>query len=361
MHEPEEGALAGPMSGTVDPDFVTILQTYNDVTARLKRSHDTLMAEVARLREEVHEKNKQLAHRERLAALGEMAAGVAHEIRNPLGGIGLYSSLLERDLADRPVQCDIARRISAGVQNLEAIVRDILAFAGGAPPMMEPADARTIVDSALSQVSARIAAMETELFVDPRLAGLSVLCDSGQMERAIANLVLNAIDAADRRGPFNPGVAQRRGRVWIRFLGFSQGEWPADRQVRICVEDNGPGIPQEVIRRIFNPFFTTKHHGTGLGLAIVHRIIEAHGGHISAGERVGGGASFVLSLPVDPAIPMTGTPESPGKSGRSPAALEPGQAGKPGPLDVAVEQSERTGRVLRQRVARRMGRPAAPV
>ena len=104
---------------TAEPDLVTILQTYNDVTERLKRAHETLLAEVERLHDELHEKNRELQRRERLAALGEMAAGVAHEIRNPLGGIGLYASVLERDLIDRPGERDVARRISAGVQNLE--------------------------------------------------------------------------------------------------------------------------------------------------------------------------------------------------------------------------------------------------
>ena len=84
-----------------EADLATIIQTYNEVTERLKVSHELLRREACRLREELHEKNKELQRRERLAALGEMAAGVAHEIRNPLGGIGLYASLLERDLADR--------------------------------------------------------------------------------------------------------------------------------------------------------------------------------------------------------------------------------------------------------------------
>ena len=87
---------------TGEPDLAAVIQTYNEVTERLKVSHELLRREVCRLREELHQKNKELQRRERLAALGEMAAGVAHEIRNPLGGIGLYASLLERDLKDRP-------------------------------------------------------------------------------------------------------------------------------------------------------------------------------------------------------------------------------------------------------------------
>lgn len=272
-----------------DPDFVAILQTYNDVTARLKRSHETLLEEVQRLRDELSEKNKQLAHRERLAALGEMAAGVAHEIRNPLGGIGLYSSLLERDLMDRPAQQEIARKISAGVQTLEGIVRDILAFAGGAEPVLERASVRSVVNGALAQASARIESLGLQVEIDEALDQAEFWCDPGQIERALANLIFNAIDAAGADG-----------RIWIRRVPDPGIERGGRGLLHLAVEDDGPGLPLEAGRRIFHPFFTTKQNGTGLGLAIVHRIVESHMGRISAEPRQGGGASFVMSLPAGP-------------------------------------------------------------
>ncbi|MFH1110359.1 MAG: ATP-binding protein [Planctomycetota bacterium] len=267
---------------TAEPDLVTILQTYNDVTERLKRSHETLLDEVARLREELHEKNRELQRRERLAALGEMAAGVAHEIRNPLGGIGLYSSLLERDLVDRPAEREIARRISAGVQNLENIVRGVLSFAGDAEPRFADISLATVLESALLQTTPQASALEAYIDVDPRLAGVELWCDAGQVERALLNLLFNALDAAGSKG-----------RVWVRLGDRDE----PDGLVPVVVEDDGPGIALDCLQRVFNPFFTTKDHGTGLGLAIVHRIAEAHGGCVRAGNRVGGGARFVLSLP----------------------------------------------------------------
>jgi len=279
-----------------DPDFVAILRTYNDVTERLKRSHETLLAEVQSLGDELREKNKQLERRERLAALGEMAAGVAHEIRNPLGGIGLYASLLERDLADRPAQQEIARRISAGVQNLESIVRDILAFAGGAEPRFESTCLGAIVDAVVSQAAARIESGGIQLTVDGDLREERAHCDAGQIERALANLLFNAIDAAGEGG-----------QVWIRQERGRRERAGAGR-VAIVVEDNGPGVPAEIAGRIFNPFFTTKHLGTGLGLAIVHRIAEAHGGHVGVELRPGGGARFVLELPAAKGLSRDGVP-----------------------------------------------------
>jgi len=281
---------------TAEPDLVTILQSYNDVTVRLKHSHETLLAEVARLYDELHDKNRELQRRERLAALGEMAAGVAHEIRNPLGGIGLYASVLERDLVDRPGERDVARRISKGVQNLENIVRDILSFSGDGEPRLTHVRLADVLDSALSQTAPQASALEVVIRVEEPLAAVELWCDAGQVERALLNLIYNALDAAGSGGG-----------VWIRLgergLGSNpyaptlKGVGAADDLVSIVIEDDGPGIDPSCLQRVFNPFFTTKDHGTGLGLAIVHRIAEAHGGCVRAGNRVGGGARFVLSLP----------------------------------------------------------------
>lgn len=268
---------------TAEPDLVTILQTYNDVTERLKRSHETLLAEVARLHDELHEKDRELQRRERLAALGEMSAGMAHEIRNPLGGIGLYASLLERDLIDRPGERDVARRISAGVQNLENIVRDTLSFAGDGEPRLTRVLMANVLDSVLSQIAPQVSVLEVVIRVDSRLAAVELWCDAAQVERALLNLIYNALDAAGSGG-----------RVWVR-LG-ERGD--RDDLVPIVIEDDGPGIAPGCLQQVFNPFFTTKDHGTGLGLAIVHRIAEAHDGCVRAGNRVGGGARFVLSLPL---------------------------------------------------------------
>ncbi len=282
---------------TDQADLVTILRTYNEVAERLKRSHEALAAEVRRLREELNEKNRELQRRERLAALGEMAAGVAHEIRNPLGGIGLYASLLERDLADRPNQQEIARRISAGVQNAETIVRDILAFAGGAKLKIGRVLLENVVEAVLAQTAPQAKAHDITVEVDPRLAKLELFGDSGQIERALLNLIYNAIDAAGEGG-----------HVWVRAGGHAKSEGSTGERsgeesaggagrVPIIVEDDGPGIDPELRQRVFDPFFTTKDTGTGLGLAIVHGIAEAHGGSVTAGCRRGGGASLTLSLP----------------------------------------------------------------
>jgi signal transduction histidine kinase len=145
-----------------------------------------------------------------------------------------------------------------------------------------------LLEKPLEQARAKMESLHITVDVDPRLHDVEVCCDSSQMARAIGNLVFNAIDAIGEGG-----------NIWIRLAGLR------DDAVSVAVDDNGPGIDPSILHRIFNPFFTTKDCGTGLGLSIVHGIIEAHGGRVSAGQRTGGGASFVLTLPRDRASECT--------------------------------------------------------
>lgn len=263
-------------------DLAAILRTYNDVTERLKHSHDALAQEVCRLREKLHQQDKELQRRERLASLGQMAAGVAHEIRNPLGGIGLYASLLDRDLVDRPAERDIVRKLSAGIRNVESIVSDILAFAGDGEPNSRCVCLARVLEDTLAQTDPKAQALRVQVAVDPALLEVELFCDGAQIERALINLILNAVDAAGANG-----------QVYLR-LHLAGGN---DGLVGVAVEDNGPGVESEHQHRVFDPFFTTKDTGTGLGLAIVHRIAESNGGYVRVENRTGGGARFVLFVP----------------------------------------------------------------
>jgi len=270
-------------------DLGSIIRSYHEVTERLKQSHEMLSLEVFRLREQLDEKNKELARRERLAALGEMAAGVAHEIRNPLAGIELYVSLLESDLTDQPEQLELVRRIGSGVHNLEGIVNDTLSFAHGAEPTLLAVPFSEVVDRVVAQAQPRADAVSAQIEVDDRLRAVVLFCDASQIERALLNLVFNAIEAVGRGG----------------HVRIADGGRTADkRHTRIVVEDDGPGITADQLDKVFNPFYTTKDTGTGLGLAIVHRILEAHGGWIRAGNGKDGGAVFTMAVP----LPVESTP-----------------------------------------------------
>lgn len=268
-------------------DLLAIIGRYNDVTERLRHSHDALGREVCRLHQELQQKNKELQRKERLAALGEMAAGVAHEIRNPLGAIHLYASLLERDLSDRPLQLDLVQRLEVGIVNLESIVGDILAFAGDIEPRTGNVSLGEIMEHVLAQAQPQAQRRAVRIAVDGAAGSAVLCCDAAQIQRALVNLVVNAVEAVEKGG-----------HVWISAAASNDGrEAHGCGDCRILVSDDGPGVDPEHLHRVFNPFFTTKHTGTGLGLAIVHRIAEANGGSVCAENREGGGAVFVLTVP----------------------------------------------------------------
>ena len=262
-----------------------IIMAYSEVTEKLQQSHDQLTDTVRALRTELGEKNRLLERKNRLAALGEMAAGLAHEIRNPLGGIQLYASLLAHDVADRPESLQRVQKIAGGVRRLEALVGQVLSFSRELSANLEQIDLASVVDQAADLATSKLAEHCVTCHVEgPR--PLNVLVDPLLLGQAILNLILNAVEAME------PG--DHHGTVHVRYAGPSQAL--EVKQFTLEVADDGPGIPPGVLDRIFNPFFTTKESGTGLGLAIVHRVVEAHDGTILAGNRECGGARFEIRV-----------------------------------------------------------------
>lgn len=261
-------------------ELAGVLASYNDAAGRLKESHDTLQHEVRRLRTELAHKNRQLERRKRLAALGEMAAGLAHEIRNPLGGIQLYADLLRKDLGGQRRSVDIVDKIISGVRSLDCLVTEVLAMTHTVAPKTKPGDLAMAATAAIDLLADRIEARGVHLSC--RTAGpIQAVCDHDMIRRALLNVVRNAIDAAGCDGTVTVELFQKNHRAVIQ------------------VADDGPGVKADVADRIFNPFFTTKQEGTGLGLAIVHRIVEAHEGTITVGTSPLGGALFTIKLPID--------------------------------------------------------------
>ncbi|GMV96245.1 MAG: sensor histidine kinase [Phycisphaerae bacterium] len=273
--------LSDPMTQR-ERELGAIISAYNDVTEQLKAAHERLREEVHRLRDELARKNRQLRRRERLAALGELAAGVAHEIRNPLGGIRLLASLLEKDLKDRPEALRLTGKIVKGVGRLETIVNDILQFGRPVDPSPGPVSLEQVLRESVELAEARAEPTSVKITLACRLKDAELHTDGAMLQRAVLNLLLNAVDAA---------AGRPEPTVWLEARAGTIG------RVVISVSDNGPGIGADLMDRIFNPFFTTKDSGTGLGLAIVHRIAEALGGSVQAANRREGGAVFTLSLP----------------------------------------------------------------
>lgn len=258
-----------------------IIMAYSEVTERLQESHERLERTVAALREELGEKNRQLERRNRLAALGEMAAGMAHEIRNPLGGIQLYASMLAADVADRDESLQRVKKISAGVKRLEGLVSQVLQFAREIRPNFAPVNLGELVAQVMDWTQEAARGRDVRCEVDGP-DELMVRMDGLLMGQAVMNLVINAIQAC---GP--DGIVR---------VEYDRGERARASQFRLAVSDTGRGVDPAVMDRIFNPFFTTKEAGTGLGLAIVHRIIEAHDGTITARNQQRGGARFEIKV-----------------------------------------------------------------
>jgi len=277
-----------------------IITAYNDVTDRLKDAYERLQHEVRRLREELEQKNAELRRRERLAALGEMAAGLAHEVRNPLGAIALQASLLERDVADRPSAAGLVQRIRSGVRTLDGLVGDVLSFAQEGRIERGRVVAAALIEGVVATMQPVWNQRGTRVSIDCGPAGLSAWGDESKLAQVLMNLLTNATQASGTVG-----------RVELTARAAGEG-------VELAVSDDGPGIPPEHLERIFNPFFTTKSEGTGLGLSIAHRIVEAHGGRIAASNVAGAGARFTAWLPgAAPGVRMEDRPASPRQRGEA--------------------------------------------
>lgn len=280
-------------------DFAEFMRLFHEATGRLQETHAALAAQVERLQAELAEANERLRRSRSLAALGEMAAGIAHEIRNPLGAIALNAELLAEDVADRPEAAASVDKIRRAAGRLDRIVGDVLSFARDTRIHASATGAREILAMALADCEALLEGegVVHEVAIDGDCA---FVADGALLAQAVANLVRNAVEAMR-------GAPERRLRLSAARTRLRTADGRRREHVVLAVEDTGPGIPAEARERIFNPFFTTREEGTGLGLAIVHRIVDAHGGTTACGDaRFAApgrdpGARIELALPLEPA------------------------------------------------------------
>lgn len=289
MTGPVTGSAPGPAAGGMSADDLGgLMAAFNEVTARLQASHEALRGEVVRLTRELSDANEQVARSQRLAALGEMAAGIAHEVRNPLGSIRLYASMLEQDLAAVPGPRALAGKIGQAVRTVDAIVTDVLAFAREFRVRREPVEVAALFERVLEACAHEGTPGWKGVRVVREWRGCGpVSADPGLVQQALVNVVRNACEA----------MADRPGEAHTLTLSAHRCDEPA--ATVLGVRDTGPGVTPEVVERMFNPFFTTRGTGTGLGLAIVHRIVDAHGGRVEVRNNPPGegGACVEMVLP----------------------------------------------------------------
>jgi signal transduction histidine kinase len=297
MEIKERSATRPAMS---ESDLAEVLGAFNDVTAKLHAAHESLGAEVIRLRGELRAANEQIERSRRLAALGEMAAGIAHEIRNPLGSIRLYARMLSEDLKDRPTERSIAEKIAGATRGMDAVVTDVLAFSRETKAELKPVELEAVVAKAIDEcIACDREEQRGRAAVEVCIRGEAMVqADAGMLHRAVVNVVRNGIQAM--REVEGSGAARPvRLEVAIEERVVPEADGTSKRFIAILVRDHGPGLPVGIAERMFNPFFTTRATGTGLGLAIVHRIIDAHGGRVSvrnSDDSVGAVAELLLPM-----------------------------------------------------------------
>ena len=223
----------------------------------------------------------QLIRSEKLAALGQLAAGIAHEIRNPLTSINILIHSLTENLPSGDSHREDLKVIEEEINRINEILDRFLRFAKPAPPLLERTDVASIFEETLQLIRPRI---EKQLIVVQKefQALPIILMDREQMKQVALNLLLNAVQAMPKGGT-----------LMLRGQNSEDGQW-----IRISIQDSGMGIPNEDMNKLFDPFFSTKEGGVGLGLSIAHRIIDQHHGKIEVESTPGEGTLFTIWLPI---------------------------------------------------------------
>ncbi len=255
-----------------------VLAAWHTATLRLEETHGTLREEVRRLTDELEVKNRELARKNRLADLGQVASHVAHEVRNNLVPVTLYLSLLRRRISRDPASLEVLDKVTAGFAALDTTVNDLLQFTSDRDPQLHTFFLRKLIEDVCASLALQLAAQAIKTEIDvPK--DLPITADQEMLRRAVLNLILNALDAMPDGGT-------------LTVTSVS-----TDRGLELEIADSGEGLSDDARTRAFEPFFTTKHGGTGLGLAIVYRIAEIHGGDVTALNCPEGGAAFTLRIP----------------------------------------------------------------
>jgi len=253
------------------------------IAAVLKDDEGSLVGRIALLRDlsELQHLRKEVERSQRMAAVGSLAAGVAHEIRNPLSSLKGFATYFRQRYGDVPDDVKMADIMIQEVERLNRVITELLEFSRPMALKKKETDLAGLAQHALRTVEGQTRDKEITTRADLP-SGLPGACiDPDRMTQVFLNLFLNALAAMDRGGSLSVGVARHD-----------------EGTLRVAVTDTGAGIPKEDLGKVFDPYFTTKPSGTGLGLAIVHRIVEAHGGEIRLESEPGKGTTFTILLPI---------------------------------------------------------------
>jgi len=266
-----EGDLAARVDFAKRNDDVGQLgQQFNEMIRQLEENR----AEIERLHQ------REMARAEHLATIGELAAGLAHEIRNPLAGIAGVVEVMGRELPPESSSRAVLPEVHSEIQHIQAILNDLLVYARPRPPEFHPADLNATVEQAVFLARQQVRTKPIEITLEPEKRLPGILHDPVQVQQVILNLLLNGIQAISNQGKIEVALRQEREYAVVR------------------IRDNGKGISRESLPRIFKPFFTTRKEGTGLGLPLARGIVESHKGRIEVTSEPGRGAQFEVWLPI---------------------------------------------------------------
>jgi signal transduction histidine kinase len=256
------------------------LQPLDDIE-KLIRSFNQMADRLEQTVSEERDLQQQLSRTEKLAAIGELAATVAHEVNNPLDGLQNCSRIIRRSAEDPQKVRHLLDLMDGALYRIEMIVRRLLMLARDEPPRLAVTPLNEVITEAIAFVEPRIARQGVELVREVPERPLYVECDRQQLVQVMINLMVNALDSMPDGGRLTIGLGPAKG-----------------GQLNLSVRDTGSGIAREHLGRIFEPFFTRKAGGagTGLGLAVVKKIIDAHRGRIRVDSRPGEGTSFTIEL-----------------------------------------------------------------
>ena len=267
--------------GEGDLDVSVKFAKRNDEIGDLGRNFNHMVQQLRESREEIERLHRtQMSRAEHLATLGELATGLAHEIRNPLAGISGVIEIISRDLPTTSPARAVIKDVRLEVAQINRILTDLLQAARPHPPEVRASDLNTTVEHAVMLARQQVLSkpIKIELEKNPQLP--NVEHDSDQMHQVVLNLLLNSVQAIEGAGTIRVVVAAKKDKALI------------------SVTDSGRGISPEHLPFIFRPFYTTKGNGTGLGLSLARRIVEDHRGRIDVESELGRGTEFLITLPI---------------------------------------------------------------
>jgi two-component system NtrC family sensor kinase len=295
------GNLDQPIPVRSGDEFGKLASSFNTMTDALRMSRAELQDWAHNLEQKVEERTQELRRAqaetmrgEKLASVGLLASGVAHELNNPLTGILTFSHLMRQKLPDKSADAEDMDLVIRETKRCAAIIKRLLDFAREKHPEKKFTDLSQVIDDTVRIVERPAHLRDIEITLDLDRTLPPIWIDADQIKQVIMNMLVNAQHAVEEKG-----------NITIRTRRTRDPRAPADANkpmVELSIVDTGCGIPEENLRRIFDPFFTSKDvgKGTGLGLSVSHGIVEAHGGLIEVESKVGEGSTFRVFLPLTP-------------------------------------------------------------